>query len=71
MLEHLAMVIILVTLYTFSTYSIRKNLKVLSQKKVEFNFDGVVPVGKDGYALVLTNRIISISSDGQRMFDLN
>ena len=39
--------------------------------KVEFKFDGVVPAGIYGYALVLTNKLISISSDGQRMFDLN
>ena len=39
--------------------------------KVEFKFDAVVPAGIYGYALVLTNRLISISSDGQRMFDLN
>ena len=39
--------------------------------KVEFKFDGVVPNDINGYALVLTNRLISMSSDGQRMFDLN
>ena len=38
--------------------------------KVEFKFDGVIPAGIYGYALFLTNRIISISSDGQRHFDL-
>ena len=38
--------------------------------KVKFKFDGVIPAGIYGYALVLTNRIFSISSDGQRMFDL-
>ena len=38
--------------------------------KVEFKFGGVIPGGIYGYALVLTNRLISISSDGQRMFDL-
>ena len=38
--------------------------------KVEFKFDGVVLAGIYGYALVLTNKLISISSDGQRMFDL-
>ena len=38
--------------------------------KVEFKFDGVVDAGIYGYALVLTNKLISISSDGQRMFDL-
>ena len=38
--------------------------------KVEFKFDGVIPAGIYGYALVLTNKLVSISSDGQRMFDL-
>ena len=39
--------------------------------KVEFKFSENIPAGIYGYALVLTNKIISISSDGQRMFDLN
>ena len=39
--------------------------------KVEFKFDGVIPVGLYCYALVLTNRLIRLSSDGQRVFDLN
>ena len=38
--------------------------------KVEFKFNGVTPAGIYGYALVLTNKLISISSDGQRKFDL-
>ena len=38
--------------------------------KVEFKFDGVFPAGVYGYALVLTNRLASIGSDGQRMFYL-
>ena len=38
--------------------------------KVEFKFDGVVPNDINGYALVLTNKLLSISSDGQRHFDL-
>ena len=38
--------------------------------KVEFKFERVVPVGIYGYALVLTNRVLSISSDGQRHFGL-
>ena len=37
--------------------------------KVEFKVEGVVPAGIYGYALMLTNRLISISSDGQRHFD--
>ena len=38
---------------------------------VEFKVDGVIPAVIYCYALVLTNRLISISSDGQKMFDLN
>ena len=38
--------------------------------KVEFNFSENIPAGMYGYALVLRNKLISISSDGQRMFDL-
>ena len=38
--------------------------------KVEFKFEGVVPNDINGYALVLTNKFVSISSDGQRHFDL-
>ena len=38
--------------------------------KVEFKFSENIPVGIYGYSLVLTNRLVSISSDGQRMFDL-
>ena len=49
----------------------QKNFESSQPIKVEFKFDGVIPAGIYGYALVLTNRLISISSDGQRMFDLN
>ena len=38
--------------------------------KVEFKFSENVAAGIYGYALVLTNRLASITSDGQRMFDL-
>ena len=38
--------------------------------KVEFKFDQPVPAGIYGYVLVLTKKKISISSDGQRHFDL-
>ena len=38
--------------------------------KVEFKFSENIAAGIYGYALVLTNRLASISSDGQRMFDL-
>ena len=42
----------------------QKNFESTQPTKVEFKFDGVIPAGIYGYALVLTNRLISISSDG-------
>ena len=39
--------------------------------KVEFKFSENVALGIYSYALVLTSKLISISSDGQRMFDLS
>ena len=58
--------------YNIYVFDIRyqKNFESSQPIKVEFKFDGVIPAGIYGYALVLTNRLISISSDGQRMFDL-
>ena len=38
--------------------------------KVELKLDGVVPNDINRYALVLTNKLDSISSDGQKHFDL-
>ena len=59
--------------YNIYAFDIRcqKDFESSQPIKVEFKFDGVVPAGIYGYALVLTNKLISISSDGQRMFDLN
>ena len=59
--------------YNIYAFDIRyqKNFESSQPIKVEFKFDGVVPAGIYGYALVLTNKLISISSDGQRMFDLS
>ena len=58
--------------YNIYVFDIRyqKNFESSQTKRVEFKFDGVVPAGIYGYALVLTNKLISLSSDGQRMFDL-
>ena len=58
--------------YNIYAFDIRyqKNFESSQPIKVEFIFDAVVPAGIYGYALVLTNKLISISSDGQRMFDL-
>ena len=38
--------------------------------KVEVKFDGVINAGIHGYALVLTNILVSLNSDGQIKFDL-
>ena len=59
--------------YNIYAFDIRyqKNFESSQPIKVEFKFDGVIPAGIYGYGLVLTNRLISISSDGQRMFDLS
>ena len=48
----------------------QKNSETGQSVKVEFKVDKVIPAGIYGYALVLTNSLISITSDGQRMFDL-
>ena len=58
--------------YNLYVFDIRyqKNFTNSQPIKVEFKFDGVVPNDINGYTLVLTNKLISISSDGQRMFDL-
>ena len=58
--------------YNIYAFDIRyqKDFESSQPIKVDFKFDGVVPAGIYGYALVLTNELISISSDGQRKFDL-
>ena len=58
--------------YNIHVFDIRyqKNFESGQSVEVEFKFDGVIPAGIYGYALVLTNRLVSISSYGQRMFDL-
>ena len=58
--------------YNIHAFDIRyqKSFEGGQSVKVEFKFDGVVHAGIYGYALVL-NRLGSISSDGQRMFDLS
>ena len=48
----------------------RKNFENAQPVKVELKFSENIPAGIYGYSLVLTNKLISISSDGQRMFDL-
>ena len=48
----------------------QKNFTNSQPIKVEFEIDGVVPNDINGYALVLTNKLISVSSDENRHFDL-
>ena len=56
--------------YNIHSFDIRyqKNFESAQPVKVEFKLQRVVPAGIYGYVLVLTNRLVSISSDG-RMFD--
>ena len=59
--------------YTIYAFDIRyqKNFENAQPVKVEFfKFSENIVGGIYGYALVLTNRLASITSDGQRMFDL-
>ena len=58
--------------YNIYAFDIRyqKNFENAQPVKVEFKFSENIPAGIYVYALVLTNKLISISSDGQRMFDL-
>ena len=58
--------------YNLYVFDIRyqKNFESVQRTKVEFEFDGVIPAGIYGFVLVLTNKQNSISSDGQRHFDL-
>ena len=58
--------------YNIYAFNIRyqKNFENAQPVKVEFKFSENIPAGIYGYGLVLTNKLISISSDGQRMFDL-
>ena len=58
--------------YNIYAFDIRyqKNFEKAQPVKVEFKFSENINAGIYGYALVLTNRLVSITSDGQRMFDL-
>ena len=59
--------------YNLYVFDIRyqKYFESVQPIKVEFKFSGNVDSGIYGYALVLKNRLISISSDGQRHFDIS
>ena len=58
--------------YNLYVFDIRyqENFESAQPIKLEFRFPEDVPAGIYGYALVLTNKLVSLSSDGQRRFDL-
>ena len=58
--------------YKLHTFDIRyqKTLENAQPSKKECKFLENVPAGRYGYALVLTNKLVSILIDGQRHFDL-
>ena len=58
--------------YNLHVFDIRYQKKYTASQpiKAEYKFDGVVPNIVNGNALVLTNKLVSISSEGQRHFDL-
>ena len=58
--------------YSLYVFDIRyqQNFAASQPFKVVFKLDLVVPNDINGYALVLTNKLVSISSGGQRHFDL-
>ena len=58
--------------YSLYAFDIRyqKSFESAQPMKVDFKVDGLILGGVYGYALGLTNILVSIISDGQRMFDL-
>ena len=58
--------------YTFYVVDIssHQNYTAFQPIKAEFKFDGVGPNDISGYVLVLTNKLVSISSPGQQHFNL-
>ena len=57
--------------YNLYVFDRRYQQKITSSQpiKVKYKFDGVVPNDINGYTLVLTNKLVSTNSDGQRHFD--
>ena len=58
--------------YNLYVFDIRyyQNFTAFQPIKVDLKFNGLGPNDINGYALVLTNKLVSISSNGQRHFDL-
>ena len=58
--------------YILYVFDVRyhQNFTATQPIKMDFEFDGFVPNDVSSYSLVLTNKLVSISSDGQGHFDL-
>ena len=58
--------------YKLYVFDIRYQQNFIASQpiKVEFMFDGVVSNDLNGCVLVLTNKLISVSSNGKRQFDV-
>ena len=58
--------------YNLYVFDIRcqKSFKLSQRTKIEVKFPEIIDAGICGYALVLTNKLVSIKSDGQQHFDL-
>ena len=58
--------------YKFYVFHIKfqQNFRASQPSKVKFKYAAVVPNDINGYALVLTKNLVSVSSDGQRHFEL-
>ena len=58
--------------YNIKIFDIRyqQNFTACQPNKIKFKVNGVVPNDINGYALVLTNKLVSLGSDAQKHFDL-
>ena len=58
--------------YSLYVFDIRyqRNMESAKPIKVEFKFSEIIPAGIYGYVLVLWNKLVSTSSDGEKHFHL-
>ena len=48
----------------------QENFTAAQPIKLQFKFDGFVPYNVIGYALIITNKVVNVSCDGQGHFNL-
>ena len=59
--------------YNFYIFDLNNQKEKIAAQpiRLEFKFDGIIDANTySAFALVLSNRLVSVSSDGQRHFDL-